>query len=475
MLSSTVAVTQPGSVKEEWVQKELKRQLGEPNYQHWFNGKTRIRVAGEQLVVCVASPFVQTWMQRQFRQPLLQVARRLLGQAASVRFEVDTALAAQSARPSNASAAQPPSRSKPAGSLRPASQRAAFDTLTRRYATLNEFVVGSCNRLAATAVQQACELPGERLNPLFIHGSVGTGKTHLLEACYSLLRQKHPHLTVLLLTAEAFANYFTQALSERRLPAFRQRFRSVDVLLVDDVDFLDGKRSIQEEFLHTVQQLEARGCQLVVTCDRHPRLLNGVSEALVTRFQAGLICRLEAPDLETRKKILRFKAAKVDAEIKPDALDYIAARFRNNVRELEGALNCLSAYYLLLKRPLGVADARRILCDLERDCVRLVSLADVERAVCEMFRVQPDDLRSSKRQRSLSQPRMLAMFLARKHTQAAYREIGQYFGGRQHSTVLSAERRVRQWLSEGATIQVASQTWPMAELIEALEERLLAG
>ncbi|NOX53233.1 MAG: chromosome replication initiation protein, partial [Planctomycetes bacterium] len=183
----------------------------------------------------------------------------------------------------------------------------------------------------------------------------------------------------------------------------------------------------------------------------------------------------EAPDLKTRQQIVRRKAARLEAELTADALDYVANRFHNNVRELEGALNCLSAHYLILKRPIGVAEARRLLSDLERDCVRLIRLADIEQAVCEMFGVQPDDLRSGKRQRSVSQPRMLAMFLARKHTQAAYREIGQYFGGRNHSTVVSAEKRVREWLSQDATIEVASQTWPLADLVATLEERLIAG
>ncbi|HID23558.1 MAG TPA: chromosomal replication initiator protein DnaA, partial [Planctomycetaceae bacterium] len=399
--------------------------------------------AGETLTVGVPSPFIQNWIHKHFRLALLQVARSLVGPAATVRLDVDPALVLKTSSGTNC-ATKPDSpdqaaarhrRSAPARTDRPHSERTAKRP-KRQFADLSDFVKGPCNELALMAVRQVCEQPGCRLNPLFIHGSVGTGKTHLLEGCYRLLRRKHPRLNVLFLTSESFANYFTQALGERTLPSFRQRFRTVDVLLLDDVDFLNGKRVIQEEFLHTVQQLEARRCQLVVTSDRHPRLLTRLSDELVSRFVSGLVCRLESPDLETRQQIVRRKAAGLEAELTTDALDYVATRFRNNVRELEGALNCLSAHYVMLRKPIGVADARRLLSDLERDCVRLIRLADIEQAVCEMFGVRPDDLRSAKRQRSVSQPRMLAMFLARKHTQAAYREIGQYFGGRNHSTVL---------------------------------------
>jgi len=308
-----------------------------------------------------------------------------------------------------------------------------------------------------------------------VHGGVGTGKTHLLEGCYRKMRRTFPGLKVMFLTAEAFANYFTQSLGDHTLPSFRQRFRNVDVLLMDDVDFFDGKRVIQEEFLHTVQQLESRQCQIVISSDRHPRLLTRLSDELVSRFVSGLVCRLDAPELATRKQIVRNKAARFPAQPTPDALDYVAERFCHNVRELEGALNCLNAHHLMTGTTIGVAVARNVLSDLERDCVRIIRLSDIEQVVCDLFRLDPDDLKSSDRRRSVSQPRMLAMYLARKHTHAACREIGQYFGGRNHSTVLSAEKRVKALLSGDATIRVATQPWRLTELVDALEQRLIAG
>lgn len=326
-----------------------------------------------------------------------------------------------------------------------------------------------------TAARQVCEAPGERLNPLYLFGGVGLGKTHLLEGLYCELRRRFPSWNIVFLTSEQFANYFTQALRTHTLPSFRQRFRGVDVLLVDDVDFLDGKRVIQEEFLHTVKTLESLGKQLIVTADRHPRLLSQTSEELSTRFVSGLVCRLETPDLDTRTRMVQHKLTQRSLELTPDAATLVAQWFRNNVRELEGALNCLEAHFALNRQRMSAAHARQILADLQRDCVRIVRLADVERVVCDLFRLIPDELRSSSRARNVAQPRMLAMFLARKLTQAAYSEIGQFFGGRNHSTVISAERQVQTWLTDDTPFTIAARQWSAGELLQTLEQQLLAS
>jgi chromosomal replication initiator protein len=188
-----------------------------------------------------------------------------------------------------------------------------------------------------------------------------------------------------------------------------------------------------------------------------------------------MVCRLDAPDLATREQIVHRKAARLPAEFSSEALRFVAERFTNNVRELEGALNCLQTYHCMTGKRVGITAARQVLADLERDCIRVVRIADIERAVCDLFGVQPEDLKSSKRTRSLTQPRMLAMYLARKHTRAAYSEIGQYFGGRNHSTVISAERKIHQWLEERSVVRVASQDWRFGDVLEAIEQQLLAS
>ena len=344
----------------------------------------------------------------------------------------------------------------------------------RRFADLNDFVTGPGNHLAFSAALQICEQPGS-YNPLVLHGGVGIGKTHLLEGVYRRMRALRPSARVLFLSAESFANYFTQALRDRTLASFRQRFRGVDVLMIDDVDFLDGKRVIQEEFLHTVKQLEAHGRQVALTADRHPRLLTRLSEELVTRFMSGIVCRLESPDLNTRRTIVARKAARMTALITDEAIEFVVQRFALSVRELEGALNFLENYGQTTGKTINLTIARNVLADIDRDCVRIVRVAEVEQAVCRLFSVGTDDLRSARRTRTVSQPRMLAMYLARKMTQAAYTEIGEHFGGRNHSTVMSAEKRVRELLEADATVRAGTQEWKLGDLLASLEQQLLTG
>ncbi len=344
----------------------------------------------------------------------------------------------------------------------------------RRFADLTDFVTGPGNQLAFTAALQICEQPGG-YNPLVLHGGVGIGKTHLLEGVYRRMRIRYPSFRVMFLSAESFANYFTQALRDRTLAGFRQRFRGVDVLMIDDVDFLDGKRVIQEEFLHTIKQLESHGRQVALTADRHPRLLTRLSEELVTRFMSGIVCRIESPDVDTRRAIVARKAARLTARVTDEAIEFVVQRFPQSVRELEGALNFLETYGLMTGKTITHSIARNVLADLERDCVRIVRVAEVEQAVCRLFSIGPNDLRSPRRTRTVSQPRMLAMYLARKMTQAAYTEIGEHFGGRNHSTVMSAEKRVRSLLEANATVKAGNQDWKLGDLLASLEQQLLTG
>jgi chromosomal replication initiator protein len=499
----------------------LRSVVGPRNYQLWFRERAKLSLHNDELVVAAVSPFVLTLLQRQFRQEIGNVASALLGPVARVRFEVDGSLSLTNAEASiaedNGSTQTDSNPSTSIAVVKTAqatvvsnvlssnaavttsqntalmtSKSAASTTIVvgpamseevarpaanggRRFAHLSDFVVGSCNQLAFAGVRQVSEAPGQRQNPLYLFGGVGLGKTHLLEGLYCELRRRFPTQNVVFLTSEQFANYFTHALRTHTLPSFRQRFRGIDVLLVDDVDFFDGKRGIQEEFLHTVKSLESHGKQIVVTSDRHPNLLSQTSEELTSRFVSGLVCRMEAPDLDTRTKIVQHKLTRRELQLAPDAVLLVAQWFRQNVRELEGALNCLEAHFSVSNVRLTAVAARQILADLQRDCVRIVRLADVERAICDLFRLIPDELRSASRSRNVSQPRMLAMFLARKLTQAAYSEIGDFFGGRNHSTVISAERQVQSWMTDETKVTIASRQWSVGELVQTLEQQLLAS
>ncbi|MCA9015141.1 MAG: chromosomal replication initiator protein DnaA [Planctomycetaceae bacterium] len=470
------------------ISKLLAQQVGERSFQNWFAGKVSLNLDGSFLVVGVASPFLLTWMQKKFSSAIYATAVACIGASAEYRFEINPDLARLETSKSTNAATRTDAKQSTVTSVTSSVDKPEFERPDqnqsrktpapykgRRFSDLSSFVTGKSNQLAFMAAQQASEQPGALYNPLFIHGGVGIGKTHLLEGFYRKIRQQYPSLQVVFLTAESFGNYFSKALQERSLPGFRQRFRNVDVLIIDDIDFFESKRMFQEELLHTIKHLESHGRQLVFSSDRHPRLLTKMSDELTTRFLSGLVCRIESPETELRLEIARQRALKLNTRITEGALEYVSRRFTNNVRELEGAINCLQTYQVMTNQKITTSMARQILADLERDCIRIIKLDDIKQIVCSTFGVSEADLKSSRRARNISQPRMLAMFLARKLTQAAYSEIGDFFGGRNHSTVMFAEKQVRKWLENHASIQVALQEWPTEEIIESLEQQLLAS
>lgn len=451
---------------------QLQAILDERAWQQWFQGKTELHTDGDELCVTVGNPYLLTWIQKRFQPVLHDLATRRIGPEARLRFAVDAAVVTEAGTGRRESRMTQMSATR---RLPPGDPRSGATARRRVYADLKKYIPGECNELALAAAQQISSDPSAQYNPLYIHSGVGCGKTHLLEGIYRRLHNEQPALQVLLLTAENFGNYFSTALREKTLPSFRQRFRNVDVLLVDDVDFFDGKRGFQEEFLHTFRKLEGEGRQIVVTSNCHPRLLAKTSDELISRYLAGLVCRIELPDLLTRRSILRQRIARLEFPIDDRAVDFVAERFTGSVRELLGAANCLHTWHRMTNRRVTVSSARDVLARLERDCIRIVRLSDIDGAVCRMFGVTSERLKSAARSRDLAQPRMLAMYLARRLTRAPYSEIGAYFGGRNHATVISAEKKISKLLNEQACIRVSGDEWPLSELVTTLQQQVLAG
>lgn len=463
----------PGSDPVCEVFERIRAGVDGKSFDHWIKDKVRLSIADDTLTVGVGNPFILAWMQRQFSVVFRNVARDVLGASARVVIEVDARVGLPISRPAaqkRSPGVEPPIETADTpvnGTPRPA---------RRRFADLAQFVAGPESELAYAAARQLCEAPRTFAGPLYLFGNVGLGKTHLLEGISQQLRRSPAMRQVAYFTAESFANYYTDALRGRTMPSFRNRFRMLDVLLVDDVDFFDGKRGLQQEFLHTLQHLEQRRRLIVLASDRHPRLLTRTMDELMSRFLSGTVCRIGAPDLPTRMRILEQRAARLRRTPSRAVLDYIARRFRGNVRELEGALNCLDVYAGVSSGPIGVSVARRVLGDLERDCLRSLRLADIERVVCDVLGVEPDDVRSAKRARSVSQPRMVAMYLARKHTQATYGEIGAHFGGRNHSTVIAAVRKMNRLLeNQPETNTITNDSSTIEEMVRSIEGQLRAS
>ena len=468
--------------------------VGDQNFCHWFENRSRFEATGDQLIVHVANPFICSWIMKRFRKQLTAAAVDLLGQSAGFTVHVDGTLGGKAdvpkqTEPQSAQTAAVTTSSRSKSNLQTRAsvtaelQRTDDPTrlttrqpVRRRFRSFHSFVSGPCNELSVMAARQISEAPGERFNPLYLHGSTGVGKSHLLESIYGEIRKTRPELNVLFLSSESFTNYFTSALAGRSVPSFRQRFRNVDVLLVDNIEFLGNKNATQEEFLHTIDQVIDHGGQLVLTSDRHPRLLTKHREELTARFVGGLVCKIEKPAECTRRKLVESLALPHRDQLSNGALSYIASHGGRNARELQGSVNSLVSHAALRRGRITTAQARSLLGNLKDECRHLIRINDVERVVCEAFGVSVQDMRSKTRRKAISCPRSVAMYVARNLTKVAWREIGQYFGGRDHSTVVAAAKRVNGWVNENVTVDVPNScrgnTW--GEVVQEIEERLLA-
>jgi chromosomal replication initiator protein len=313
---------------------------------------------------------------------------------------------------------------------------------------------------------------GTAFNPLVIHGGVGLGKSHLLEGIGHAMRQAYPTRNVLQLTAEAFTNSFLEAMRGGSLNGFRARLRSAGGLIVDEIHFLAAKRATQDEFLYTFNALMDKGSPIILSADQHPRSIDRLTEELVTRFLGGMVVRIEPPDLATRRAILQAKAAAQGISVPEPVIGYIAENLRTSIRELEGALHTVIAQAVLTGKRVDLNVAKAALIDTVRHTVQSVALRDVERAVCRHFQISAEALRSDSRARALAYPRMLAMYLARKHTKAAYSEIGRYYGDRNHTTVISAEKKVQKWLHDEESRAHLPGFESVADLLDELERAI---
>lgn len=461
--------------------------VGAGRFNLWFAGRARFVPLGGAVVVAAKTRHTQDWLQHTFGAAVRDAVAEVCGPNVAVQWGIDEGGAAEAPRPATepqvpAAAVQrdifgetvappKPKAKRPdpeaAALARPlAGQRAA-----RRWKALSEFVVGPCNRVAHASALSAVEEPGLGANPLVIHGPVGTGKTHLLEGAFAGLKRQSDQRPVYV-TAEEFTTRFVQASRLGKMGAFRRQFRDCTALLLDDLHFLATKRATQEEFLHTFDALVADGRQVVVTTDCHPRLADELMPELVDRLLGGAVWGLLPPDPDTRLEILRKKAIGSQPAIPDAVLKALAASLRGNVRELEGAVNSVRHYAKVTGRPADMQTAREALGDLLRHAVRTVGVKDVDAAVCAVLRLSAGTLQSKSRAWTVTHPRMVAVYLCRKHTAATYGEISRHFGAKTHSTAVAAEKKVRALVGAGASVAIGDRDWPVKELIDRVEREL---
>ncbi|MFL5340540.1 MAG: chromosomal replication initiator protein DnaA [Gemmataceae bacterium] len=463
----------------------LRERIGQSRHVLWFEKKSTFALRDEVLVVGLPTRHLVEWLAKLFREPIQALAAERLGRPVEVRFEIDPRLFREARAAQEAAKAAPaaapatvPEKQPTQGTLfdhvEEARARRAAKPPKRRWRHLGEFVTGPCNRVAFAAAQSVVEEPGQGPNPLVLHGPVGTGKTHLLEGLFAGLKKRNPEAQIICVSAEDFTNRFVAAMRFGKQAGFRKQFRSCDVLLLDDLHFLARKRATQEEFLHTFDALLDDGRQVALTCDCHPRLNEEFMPELLDRLLGGAIWGLQPPDADTRLALLRAKSSRDgSAPIPEPVLQFLAENLRGNVRELEGALHSVRHYGKVTGRPPDVPLAREALGDLLRHAVRVVRPADVDAAVCAALRLPPGTLQGRDRAWAVSHPRMLAIYLCRKHTAASYGEVSQHFGGRSHSTAVAAEKKVRAWLEANELLAIGGREWPARELVERIEHVLM--
>ncbi|HAA72077.1 MAG TPA: hypothetical protein DCE55_23265, partial [Planctomycetaceae bacterium] len=340
--------------------------------------------------------------------------------------------------------------------------------------TLSSFVVGDHNRVAVTAATTMLRKVGT-ISPLLVYGPPGCGKTHLLRAIQLAARQKRGVVRAIYLSADQFTTYFLEALRGSGLPSFRRKYRDVHLLLIDNVQFFSGKRATMVELQHTMDELSRQGRQLVLAADRPPSQMSELGPELIARMSGGVVCGMEHADFRTRLTILHQLTQERKLSVPSGVLEMLAEQMRGDVRQLQGAMNRLNLTSEALGCPVTRELAEATLADVFSTMHRAVGLTDISKAVCGLFGLEPCELKSERRTQKITQPRMLAMWLARKYTRAAYSEIGDFFGNRAHSTVISAQQKVDGWVSAGSSIRLGRSVCQVSDAIRQIESQLQTG
>ncbi len=425
----------------------LRSRLSEENYRTWLEPVQLERLEGQRVVLRIPNRFYADWITTHYLDLILTA---LASEAGVDQLEVDWLVDEQLQKRMDEQArhSQPPKEearvstmpSAPPPAIEPESS--PDNGLNPKY-RFDNFIVGPSNQLAHAASMAAASSPGTRYNPLFIYGGVGLGKTHLVNAIGHRIRQDKRDARVLFLSAERFTNEFIWALQNHRINDFRQRYRThCDVLCIDDIQFLAGREQTQEEFFHTFNALYHADRQIVVTSDVYPQQIKEMEERLVSRFQWGLVADIQAPELDTRIAILKKKAEQESIDLSDDVALLIAQHVQSNVRELEGTLLRLAVKAELTRRNIDMEFARDALGAQIPLLEKQTTVEDIQRAACDYFNIRLSDLKSHRRHRAVSFPRMVAMYVCRQRLKLSYPELGDRFGGKDHTTVMSAVRKI---------------------------------
>ncbi|MFZ2587492.1 MAG: chromosomal replication initiator protein DnaA [Alphaproteobacteria bacterium] len=425
------------------IQASLRTTLGDDTYTTWLANLKPQNLTAESLTLSLPTTFIQSWVEDNFRDVIATTISAELGKTLPITLTVEPAFNATST-PSKAST--PATTQQPAAA--PLAPTLPSTRLDERY-TFDTFVMGRSNEFAFRAAQKAAQTMGkEGYNPMFLHGGVGLGKTHLMHAMAWDIKARNPSARILYLSSERFYDLFMHAMHVARdTMKFKDIFKDVDVLMVDDIQFIAGKTSTQQEFFNAFNRVVDMGKQVVLTADKSPVELDHIEDRLKSRMGAGVVVKVNAPEVETRLAILRSKAEKSEIIIPEPVLNLLAHTIASNVRELEGALNRIVAASRLMGHEITPEFAREQLADLFRIHTRIATLDDIQRTVADYFKIRVADMHSPRRSRNLARPRQIAMYLSKTLTSKSYPDIGRAFGGKDHTTVMHGVKAIENLLT----------------------------
>ena len=400
----------------------LSRELSERSFKTWFEPVSLLAVSPDSLTLSVPDHYYGKWLEDHYQNLILSSVEEVFGHPLALVYQV-------------VEPAKVPSVLPLAPSSSPKARDEAMAGLNQRY-TFDDFVIGPGNRFAHAASVAVSESPAKQYNPLFIYGPTGLGKTHLLQSIAHEMQRRHPEFKILYISSEKFTNQLITAIQTKSTPQFRAKYRTLDLLLIDDVHFIAEKDSTQEEFFNTFNTLYDAHKQIVVTSDRPPKEIPGLEERLVSRFGWGLVTDIQPPDFETRVAILKKKMERETVVVPDDVSYFIAGKIKSNIRELEGALIRVVAYCTLTNSKIDVRLAQEVLKDAFKEESQKFTIEGIQKVVAEYFNVKVSDLRAKRRTISIVRPRQIAMYLIRELTTHSLPEIGEFFGGKDHTTVL---------------------------------------
>ncbi|AGK51785.1 MAG: dnaA [Bacillus sp. (in: firmicutes)] len=423
---------------------DIEKKVSKPSFETWLKSTKAHMLQGDTLTITAPNEFARDWLEERYSQLISGILYDITGEELGVKFIIP-----QNQNEEEISLPIPPKKAR-----RDEEQQELPQSWLNPKYLFDTFVIGSGNRFAHAASLAVAEAPAKAYNPLFIYGGVGLGKTHLMHAIGHYVLDHNPDAKVVYLSSEKFTNEFINSIRDNKAVEFRNKYRNVDVLLIDDIQFLAGKESTQEEFFHTFNTLHEESKQIIISSDRPPREIPTLEDRLRSRFEWGLITDITPPDLETRIAILRKKAKAEGLDIPNEVMLYIANQIDSNIRELEGALIRVVAYSSLINKDINADLAAEALKDIiPSSKPRIITILDIQKVVGEHYSIKLDDFKAKKRTKSVAFPRQIAMYLSRELTDFSLPKIGEEFGGRDHTTVIHAHEKISKLLQSDMQLQ----------------------